>query len=866
MAELGKKLGKLSLAILENFVEGVLGEKFVGELRESTDREIAVTTALGETETIFISTYEDKDLSKALFVDLKQANRPVLKEAVGQFFDHPTKPDLRQALQTILFDELKEYLSKERIDKAVDVYIKILTKELMLADERFRDNIAALMTLEGSDAEQRSAEYLEKIAGWVLQQQSITQNIFRSLYQLPQPPADFTGREEMITQLLEDFNTHKGAAISGLTGMGGLGKTALGLVVAHRVAEDYPDAQIFIDLKGTTEPLSAADILRHVILSFEPDRDVRTQNVEQLAADCRSVLQGRQVLIFLDNARSAEQIACLQPSPSCALLVTSRWVFDVPDLQNHRLDRMSEGNAKEFLLKLCPRIGDLADELARGCGYLPLALRIAGSFLKVNLHWSVNRYLERLSDPEKRLSTFKDSRSQIDLSKEHPYLHATFELSYSQLSPDDQKRWRTLGVFPASFNESAARAIWDLDEDETVKQIGLLLSYSLLDYDETSARYSLHDLLAEYARSQMAQDEETAARIAHADHYADVLYEINQMYLKGGENILPALRLYDGEWANIEAGQKTSVLYMGRDQKAAGACNWYAWQGSINDLRLLAKDRIHWLEDGLRASKVLKYKKAEAAHLGNLGNAYSDLGDARKATDYHEQQLVIAREIGDRRGEGIALGNLGNAYLDLGDARKATDYHEQQLVIVRETGDRRGEGLVLGNLGIAYKNLGEVHKAIDYYEQSLVITREIGDRLGEGAALGNLGNAYADLGDLNKAIDYYEQRLIIAREIGDRRGEGNALNNLGNAYKNLGDLNKAIDYYEQRLIIAREIGDRRGEALGSWNLGIIYEKQSELEKAIEAMQICVDYERQIGHPDAEKDAAYVEELRKKLVE
>jgi hypothetical protein len=196
MAELGKKLGKLSLAILENFVEGTLGKKFVDELRAPTDRQMAIAAALGETEALFISKFEDKVLSKAIFVDLKQADRPILKEAVGKFFDHPTDPSLRQALQNILFDEFQNIVAKERIDKAVDFYMKLLTKELMLADEGFRDNIAALMNYEGNLAEQRSAELLEQIAAGIVQQQGITQSVLRSLHQLPQPPADFTGREE----------------------------------------------------------------------------------------------------------------------------------------------------------------------------------------------------------------------------------------------------------------------------------------------------------------------------------------------------------------------------------------------------------------------------------------------------------------------------------------------------------------------------------------------------------------------------------------------------------------------------------------------------------------------------------------------
>src|SRR5690606_30999595 len=99
----------------------------------------------------------------------------------------------------------------------------------------------------------------------------------------------------------------------GLTGMGGIGKTALGLVVAHKIAENYPDAQIYVDLKGTTTPLSALEIARHVILSFEPTADLRALDENNFQAAYQSVLHGKKALLFFDNARSAEQIAPLRP-------------------------------------------------------------------------------------------------------------------------------------------------------------------------------------------------------------------------------------------------------------------------------------------------------------------------------------------------------------------------------------------------------------------------------------------------------------------------------------------------------------------------------------------------------------------------
>lgn len=462
-----------------------------------------------------------------------------------------------------------------------------------------------------------------------------------SLHQLHQPPADFTGREELIDHLLKDFDAHKGATISGLTGMGGIGKTALGLVAAHKLAEKYPDGQIFLDLKGTTEPLSAIDIARHAILSFEPTADLRALDDTNMFAAYQSVLHGKKVLLYLDNARSAEQIASLRPPHTCAMLVTSRWTFSLPGLQTRRVDVMSEDDAKNFLLELCNRTGEKSAELAKACAYLPLALRISGSFLQVNNDWSVEKYLTQINDPKKRLTTLIHSRLEADLKSE-PDLLATFELSYGELSEEDRKHWRMLGVFTASFDWAAASAMWELEDDETIKLLGLLKRYSLLEYDENLSRYRVHDLLADYAYSKIEDVEEQEIRLKHASHYKDVLSAADDLYLEGGEKVVLGLRLFDLEWEHIRTGQAWAVATSSTNKRSLELCVAYPNAGVyVLHLRQLARDTIQWLNIALLAAREIGDRRGEGAALGNLGIALYGLGENEKGIGLVKQALTI---------------------------------------------------------------------------------------------------------------------------------------------------------------------------------------------------------------------------------
>ncbi len=792
----------------------------------------------------------------------------------------------------------------------------------------------------------------------------------RGLFTIPPPPQDFTGREEELDELLAHFE--RGALISGITGAAGIGKTALARALARRLADRFPDARLEIDLKGAArppeQPLSPEEAMRALLRPFYPGQSL-PDDPSELVALYRSTFAQRRALLLLDNARDAAQVRPLIPPEPSAAIVTSRQRFHLAGLHPLDLDVLPPDDARTLLRRVAPRLqgepDERVDKLAQLSGYLPLALRVAAARYQSRPDWRLDRFLERLETKRLALLRLPGDR---DLDVE-----AAIALSYEMLDDALQARFRRLAVFEAPFDVLAARAVWGhcgeatdarslppitpLDEEEADEALGALLRLHLLEYEEESDLYALHDLVRLFAWQRLLEDPEEAlaAVRAHAWHYLAVGDTLDDMYKEGGEKVAIAVQGFAAIWPHLDAawhrllppepGQEREDLPRPPDADL--------WLNALPDrvayvldLHLSPQEKIPYLEAALAAARRLGDRQAQGVHLGNLGGAYHALGEVRRAIDYYQQALAIAREIGDRRGEGNRLGNLGGAYYALGDVKRAIEYYEQALAIARETGDRRGEGAVLGNLGGAYHTLGDIKRAIKYYEQALTIARETGDRRGEGAdlgnlgrayhalgdvkraikcyrqaqaifgeinarreegsILGNLGGAYYALGDMQRAIEYYEQALAIARETGDRRGEGADLGNLGRAYHALGDYKRAIDYYQQALVIAHEIGDRRnegtwlgnlglayhdlgdvqraidyhqqalaifrdigyryGEAMVAWNLGLIFRKQRRYVEACKLMHIRVDYERSIGHPDAEKDAKVVEEVCKEAGE
>ncbi|MGD1086916.1 MAG: NB-ARC domain-containing protein, partial [Verrucomicrobiota bacterium] len=355
-------------------------------------------------------------------------------------------------------------------------------------------------------------------SGFAYQALQIEPKAILTLHQLPPAPAAFTGREEELRDLEKALakQGNIGAAISAsgarILGMGGVGKTALATVLAHRLKDKYPDAQICLNLRGFDQtdrkPMLPAEAMQTVIHAFQPEFKVSETpeelSPEELSATYNSVLNdaGR-VLLFLDNAANAEQIHLLLPPSNCVLLVTSRNQFSLPGLVTRNIDCLPPEKSQDLLLKLAPRIKRHESDAAELCGHLPLALEVfAGVVSEKTLH-PVKELVARLRTHEMKLGK----------------VEASFQVSYDLLEEPLRRYWRLLSIFPASFDLPAAAEIWDATMDVSREFMEALLKGSLVEPDEARvvepdgarARFRLHDLVRQFCNGKLNDADRGAA-------------------------------------------------------------------------------------------------------------------------------------------------------------------------------------------------------------------------------------------------------------------------------------------------------------------------------------------------------------------
>ncbi|MFF4900938.1 BTAD domain-containing putative transcriptional regulator [Streptomyces sp. NPDC001068] len=685
--------------------------------------------------------------------------------------------------------------------------------------------------------------------------------------QLPATVPDFTGRSACVTELGEVLASAEGRvmAVSALAGIGGVGKTTLAVHVAHQARSAFPDGQLYVDLQGAGPRAAEPETVLGSFLRAlgTPDSAV-PDTLEDRAALYRSVLDGRRVLVLLDNAKDAAQVRPLLPgTEGCAALITSRVrMVDLAGAHLVDLDVMSPDEALQLFTRIvgAERVAaerEAALDVVAACGFLPLAIRIAASRLAARRTWTVSVLAAKLADERRRL----DELQAGDLA-----VKATFELGYGQLEPAQARAFRLLGLADGpDISLAAAAAVLDLPAEDTEDLLEALVDTSLVE-SAAPGRYRFHDLVRLYARACAERDErppgEREAAVSRLlDFYlatAAGVYAIE----RPGERVLDHLirGAYPGlaftgrdralDWLFTEASGVLAAV-----QQAAGTA------GRLRRAADLLVAAVDLGESGISARQYVRAATAVISAAQRHGDAYAEgrarlmhshllgfsgqfaesdreagealrlglaAGDPVVCAQAPNQQGIIAlysarhaeaeqhltqalaafRADGNTPGEASALCNLSRVHLATGRTESAVSLARQGVTIYAR--DDTGMALRLANgkyaLGLALTSAGETRLALETLTDALGVFQDARQQLWHGMTLFRIAELHlADHGPAQAAA-CAEQALAVLHGIGGEWRRANILTALGRGLHGVGQTDRAKVCWQEALSVFEASG------------------------------------------------------------
>lgn len=686
--------------------------------------------------------------------------------------------------------------------------------------------------------------------------------------QLPPHIPDFIGRDSELGGVVELARKAAAAQFTGtpvasIYGQPGVGKTTLAIHLAYALAEYFPDGQWYVDLRGTDDrPIEPADALGRLLVALGVPPDRIPVDTAERSASYRSLTRDRRLLIVLDNVMSEAQVRPLLPSsPTALVLVTSR--RSLAGLEGARQLMLPMLSAEEAVNLLAQIIGPARAaaetaatfEVARLCGFLPLALRIAGNRIASRPGWTIEYLAEQLRNDQRRLEVLTAGDLQV---------RSSFAISYDQLTERARAGFGRLSLTPGpEFDAALAGVLIEADPVEAEAVIDELVDASLIEPASTPGRYRFHDLLRIFARERLAShDEPTTAAATERRALAWLLDAATRAALMVGPNnddcpqpgppepgaarfpaTAEALSWLDAEWGNWLGAMRRAPDFAMHEavMRLAWAMHWYS------DVRT---NRSEWSEVftlGLRAARAVGDRNAECVLLDYIAWAYLTNHRVDAAEPLLQEALALARTVGNRKEEGWALIYLGSCATRAGRLDAATDQFRQAIEVFRAIGFDTGRWSALSHLGETMRRTGRLRECLQYHEQALAVARQDASPVGVGLISYRIGEALAEMGHLPEAARRYADAKTGFRQAGDILGEGEALHQFALVQAQLGDGDTAVASLETAVRIFNQIRDLRQQATALRTLGEMMKNRREDGPALA-------YERQAAAILAQLDA------------
>ncbi|WP_203909239.1 tetratricopeptide repeat protein [Rhizocola hellebori] len=631
-------------------------------------------------------------------------------------------------------------------------------------------------------------------------------------------PATLNGRAKAVGTV----------AISAIGGTAGVGKTALAVYWAHRVADRFPDGQLYMDLRGfgpDGQVVAPAEAVRRFLDALDVPPEKIPADVDARAALYRSMLAGRRMLVVVDNARDSAQVRPLLPATAgCLVVVTSRnqltGLVAADGAQLVDLDLLSVGEARELLAR---RLGTdrvaaepaaVAEIIAR-CARLPIALALVAARAAARPRVALQVLADELADARQRWLTLTGDDPHTDM-------RAVFSWSYQALTRPAARLFRLLGLHSGpDITTPAAGSLTGLAPDDVRPLLAELTTASLL-AEHRPGRYILHDLLYGYA-THLAETVDTdqqrhAATGRILDHYLNTASVADRLLAPTRDQLQlappragvtpeqvgdPAQAL---EWFTAEH----RVLLATVDLAAATGFDTHTCQLAWF-LHVFLYRRGHW-QDLLAAAQTAI---AAAQRLADptilirtrrrLAGAYTRLGRLDDAYNELRQALDLATGTGDQAQQAHTHHSLATLWERRAQPAQALHHARQALQLYQTADHQTGQADALNSVGWYYTQLGEHQQALTYCQQALTLFEQFGDQFGQAGTWDSIGHAHHHLGQHVQALTCYQKALTLFQDLGDRYNEATILTHFGDTHHATGNSHAAYEAWQQALTILDDL-------------------------------------------------------------
>lgn len=684
--------------------------------------------------------------------------------------------------------------------------------------------------------------------------------------QLPSPGSRLVGRQRSLAAVRQALTAPPDGrpSICVVTGPAGVGKSTLAAWAAHQVAAQFPDGQLYVDLRGATAglpPLAPGEVLGRFLRALSgPEVAVATDPDEAATMLC-SLLADRRLLLVLDNARDVAQIRPLLPAgQGCAVLVTSRRRLTELDAVRHlELGVLDDTDAVELLRQLVgadriDRQPATAVRLVRRLGGLPLALRIAGARLAARPHWSLAMLDDRLGDRRRRLPELRLGDVAVRTSFLVSYQHLTHPLA--------PRLFRLLGAVDGpDFTAATAAALLDVEPSRAGEALDELVDARLVE-ETAEHRHVLHDLIRLFARELAAEETEadrTAAVTRLLEHHLTVVRHAVGLLRPGTRATTadePAHFVGPDDALAWLHAERPNLVAAVRQAAAAPAAGRYAVE--LADSLFLFFEMCGHVEDwmtvdraGLAAAERLGDDIARARLLHDLAVAHFHLHDTGEAHRLLRDSVALSRAAGNDDGQSRALNQLGVLHGTAGRYDEAVACFEHALRLRRRLGDLRSCAATKGNIGMVHRLAGRYEESIRCCRSAARLARRSAAPEIEANALGNLGEVQCQLGRYRAALDYLQAGLAVAGVPVNERNRGSVMGTLADACLGDGQTGPAVRYAELAVEAMRRADFRQGEAVALRRLGAMLCEHGDPERGVQQLRLSLALFTDLGAGEAD---------------